>query len=359
MKLKFKNSRKDGRSLVCTSKAAEELRYKEAELIRAGVSEVFLPLEYEPKGKGYAFRYPLDNVETISERLKKPLASGHLEGMLLSLLEVSRACNQQDLSMQRILFQPEFAFFDSAHFALRLAYIPLKAKMEISGPLELIAHVASNAAFSGSETKKLAARMLDYSMGRAVFDLVEYEAHLRELGVIDLDEGGYLPRRTGIATATVDCRMDFGFDFVEKRISGGLVAADGGGGCALSGAAPGSNATASSSAVAGMSAVAHSGEAVQSASSFSFALIGSGEHWVLSDGVYLLGGSDDCQIVVPQLGVSRRHARVIVKDGRCLVEDLGSTNGTGIDGKRLEPGALVEIRPGQVLNLAKARLKLG
>ncbi len=36
-------------------------------------------------------------------------------------------------------------------------------------------------------------------------------------------------------------------------------------------------------------------------------------------------------------GVSRRHARIIKKDGVVVVEDLGSINGTFVNGKRLAP----------------------
>jgi len=36
-------------------------------------------------------------------------------------------------------------------------------------------------------------------------------------------------------------------------------------------------------------------------------------------------------------GVSRRHARILKKDGVVVVEDLGSINGTFVNGKRLAP----------------------
>lgn len=36
-------------------------------------------------------------------------------------------------------------------------------------------------------------------------------------------------------------------------------------------------------------------------------------------------------------GVSRRHARIFKRDGNIVVEDLGSINGTFVNGKRLAP----------------------
>lgn len=47
-------------------------------------------------------------------------------------------------------------------------------------------------------------------------------------------------------------------------------------------------------------------------------------------------GRKDAPILVPEKLVSRRHARFFVKDERWYVEDLGSSNGTEVNGKRIE-----------------------
>ncbi|MEP5567315.1 MAG: FHA domain-containing protein [Halioglobus sp.] len=48
-----------------------------------------------------------------------------------------------------------------------------------------------------------------------------------------------------------------------------------------------------------------------------------------------LGRSPDCEIVVDCSEASRQHASISRKDGRLTIEDLGSTNGTTLNGKRL------------------------
>jgi len=47
--------------------------------------------------------------------------------------------------------------------------------------------------------------------------------------------------------------------------------------------------------------------------------------------------------------VSATHARLEKKDGRLLVTDLGSTNGTYINERRLNPGFPIPIDPGSLL----------
>jgi pSer/pThr/pTyr-binding forkhead associated (FHA) protein len=52
--------------------------------------------------------------------------------------------------------------------------------------------------------------------------------------------------------------------------------------------------------------------------------------------------------------VSRRHARVVYKDGTWSVEDMGSTNGTWLNGHRIENDRLRALRKGDTLTLSLA-----
>ncbi|MEO1443273.1 MAG: FHA domain-containing protein [Chloroflexota bacterium] len=53
------------------------------------------------------------------------------------------------------------------------------------------------------------------------------------------------------------------------------------------------------------------------------------------------------------LGVSRRHALIYVKDNRLMLEDLGSSNGTWVDGVQLKPREPELLYDGVEVSLGK------
>lgn len=64
-----------------------------------------------------------------------------------------------------------------------------------------------------------------------------------------------------------------------------------------------------------------------------------------------LGRETSNEIVVSDVEVSRRHARLTFQAGTYLLEDNGSTNGTFVDGKRLMGPHL--LRPGELIRLGE------
>ncbi len=59
-----------------------------------------------------------------------------------------------------------------------------------------------------------------------------------------------------------------------------------------------------------------------------------------------IGRRPDLELPLPYPALSGLHARLVRVDGRWQIEDLGSTNGTRVDGERLAPRQLRPIAPG-------------
>jgi DNA-binding winged helix-turn-helix (wHTH) protein len=76
-------------------------------------------------------------------------------------------------------------------------------------------------------------------------------------------------------------------------------------------------------------------------------------HIFLVEGVNVLGRAADAAIPIDSPGISRQHARIVVTAGDAMLEDLGSKNGTHVNGRRITtPVRLAdgnEIRLGAVV----------
>ncbi len=74
--------------------------------------------------------------------------------------------------------------------------------------------------------------------------------------------------------------------------------------------------------------------------------------------VSVLGRLPGSLLPLDDAEVSFRHASVRLFRGQWQVKDLDSTNGTTLDGERLDPGTWATLRPGAVLALAGVRLEV-
>jgi DNA-binding winged helix-turn-helix (wHTH) protein len=67
-----------------------------------------------------------------------------------------------------------------------------------------------------------------------------------------------------------------------------------------------------------------------------FRIVAGGEEIALAPGEHILGRSDDAAVFVDDANVSRQHARIIVRGDAATLEDLGSKNGTTLNGALIE-----------------------
>jgi hypothetical protein len=67
----------------------------------------------------------------------------------------------------------------------------------------------------------------------------------------------------------------------------------------------------------------------------------------------LIGRHLDCDVVLADPQISRRHAQLHFRDGRWILQDLGSTNGTRVNGVRV---GRCELRPGDAVEVGAMHL---
>ncbi len=72
----------------------------------------------------------------------------------------------------------------------------------------------------------------------------------------------------------------------------------------------------------------------------------------LTKDLTLFGRDEACDVRLDQKGISKIHCVVVKTDGLLLVRDLGSTNGTRVNGQRVRRAALLPNDQMSIANVA-------
>src|SRR5687767_10396260 len=80
---------------------------------------------------------------------------------------------------------------------------------------------------------------------------------------------------------------------------------------------------------------------------------GDGRTYPLAIGQTVIGRGDQANMRLPDVGISRRHARLDFDGAQVVLTDLGSTNGTMVNGQRV---SAVALNPGDMIQLGTTTL---
>jgi FHA domain-containing protein len=80
---------------------------------------------------------------------------------------------------------------------------------------------------------------------------------------------------------------------------------------------------------------------------------GDGRTYPLAIGSTVIGRGDQATLRLPDVGISRRHARIDYDGTQVVLTDLGSTNGSMVNGQRV---SAVALNPGDMLQIGTTTL---
>ena len=83
----------------------------------------------------------------------------------------------------------------------------------------------------------------------------------------------------------------------------------------------------------------------------------TGREFALKPGENTIG-RQDTDVLLMHPTVSRSHAKLTAADGKYILEDMGSTNGTFADDAKVEPGQPIEVEPGTEIKFGSVALRL-
>jgi len=85
----------------------------------------------------------------------------------------------------------------------------------------------------------------------------------------------------------------------------------------------------------------------------------AGDTYEVKDGTTLVGRGPDNDLQIIEQSISRKHARLILSGERLLIEDMGSQNGTQLNGHPVGSYYQVEVKEGDFISLGSVLLSLG
>ena len=82
-----------------------------------------------------------------------------------------------------------------------------------------------------------------------------------------------------------------------------------------------------------------------------------GHRFFITADEMIIGRDPAADISIPDASISRKHAKVTRSGNDVTIEDLGSSNGTSINGKKLEPGKIVTLSKEDLIKLGNSIVK--
>jgi adenylate cyclase len=85
----------------------------------------------------------------------------------------------------------------------------------------------------------------------------------------------------------------------------------------------------------------------------------SGLTFEIEDDITTIGRSTGNSIIIKDLSISRKHAKVTLSGDRYFIEDLGSQNGTWINGHSMNPGYQIQLKEGDFISIGNVSMSVG
>jgi hypothetical protein len=389
--------------LTVTLTGDERLDYSVAEWLAAGSNDVLLPFKYT-EDKDTRLNYDLFGLDYLDSFVQAKLSLGQYLVLLRSVTDVVKLCISQDIPTSSVWFGPHEAFVTpdgNPEYAL----IPAKKVSDEHGsPLELLRWLGSgeNVHLVVAEGMQHVAAVGDWARRQQMFTPEAFERFIAdEFPFEDVAGGKGTDARHGqavgqthqqadaaeTASAVLDPLALMGIAREApasplERVSGDAIQEE-----VPTGTGTDHHQTSTTATLAGMPqganeremapAYAKSSVQTESATGEDVSPAGlrpsspermdripdarparivrerDGLSAALQSGTQVLGRSRTCDISFPDdSNVSRRHCAVTVDGSGVTIEDLGSSNGTYVDGRRLRLGERVHVGDGVRFRLA-------
>lgn len=323
MKLKDKTDKFGVTTITCKAKARESFDSFAASSFSLG-KKWFLPFKYEAKKKTTTLKFSVNNLISLEEFFTYALLREQFAEFLKSLSTFLTYMREHSVQNEYVLFDTKFVLINKEDMQLKFVYLPFKTPEYQSKPLyDFLIEVGEKLQLANEAADgHLLQRYRDFFVLRELFSVTKFK---------DMVDSIYAETFTDravdevLAPKTADLKLDSYESLGAKKDVFVEVAP----------------------------ALGNRGAAVQNPKNCGFVRTATGQRLIFSEFPTIIGSGEQAQMRIEDVSsISRKHAKVDLDDGVFTICDLGSTNGTHLNGRKLPANRDFALKEGDSIKLA-------
>lgn len=343
---KYKLENKSGESrLIIQSRKGQQLCLREAYAAQNAQVQGLVPMQVQPKGREYKLIYHLSGLISLQEFLRNPLDRQSFSALLSSILQSLGSLMNAYFDLQMLLLHQECVMISPASREVLFVLVPLAPGEQDISLRDLFLEIIQRGRFAPGEDPAYVQeyiRIVNSGLNFSLFQLEQYAQSLVRGEKKDLrprcEKCGNVPPPGTNFCPVCGTRLNQVQGWAEEGIY-----------------RPAARQQTAPQPQQAAYAVQPGAAPAQPAAVAAPQLyqVRTGEQIAVNSEMFLIGKAGEgvnCEVQNPT--VSRRHACLACAEGRWFVQDLGSTNGSWLNGAQLVPGQYAEVKNGDSLRFA-------
>lgn len=343
-KNKHKLLRKKGRLLlVVNSVKGQKLNLREMEDMKNGVMDHILPVEVEMKRKGFALTYDVTNYISLEQYIHTIVNRKKFVEIMLQILNVFQQMAEKYYSTQNLILEMGKIVVKPSTNEILFAFVPIlyyDCGVDIK---DFLIQLIYGTTFDSTEDTEYVGACLAILQKNMNFSRVELEEYLKSL---QADSGetvsGKVNEHNNVQegydpfSQLNDCQEKE--ETPSEQISNGNVQ------------------TRSARMTESLSDIGEGGTVLLGTEEISYLKqMRTGKKYYLEQREISIGKQQCAIEIADNPAISRRHARIQKTEEGCFLTDLHATNGTKVNGTKLQPGVQVLLKDGDEVEFANEK----
>ena len=319
---KYKKIKKKGRIYVTVdSIKGQNLNLREVEDIQNGILKNVIPLEVDMKRSGFVLKYDITNYMSMEQYLHTIITKQKYAQIMLQILEIIRTMSEAYYNPQNIILNLDNVYMNPSTETIFFIFIPILYFDSGCSVKEFLTQITYRTTFDSSEDTSYVEKCLNILQRNMNFSAVEMEEYLKTI-LSDKKE----PDKSDNQIRSI--YREYNLAFEEKKAEQPVEE--------RKEEKENLEIGRSTRMTESLSNIGSSDTVLLGTESNAYIKqLRTGKKYYLNSNEVTIG-KRQCEIeIADNPAVSKHHAMIQKKEGKYYLVDLNSTNGTKVNGKKI------------------------